>query len=126
MALRREDLQIGREAAVLEFPTAIVRARAARRQRAVFARRRLTAALTIVIVVALGTQIGGVGNSVPASTAGAPKTIRLEPGETLWDVAARFAPASIDTRAYVDELIELNDLSGAPAAGVKIRLPKSS
>ena len=127
MALRREDLEIhGGEAALLRFPTVAVRARAARRQRAVFIRRRLSAALIAVMVVALGLQIGGVGNSAPASVEGAPRAVRLEPGETLWDVAARFAPGAVDTRAYVDELIELNGLSGAPAAGAKIRLPKSS
>jgi hypothetical protein len=124
MALRREDLDIGRaDAALYRFPTAAVRARAARQQRAMFLRRRIGVGALLVTVVLLGIQIGGVGNTAPTSVAGAPRAVRLHTGETLWDVAARFAPPSVDTRAYVDELIELNGLSGAPAAGAKIRLP---
>jgi hypothetical protein len=125
MALRREDLEVRPgDAALLEFPTAAVRARAARQQREQFTRRRLGVGLLLAMVVLMGLQIGGVGNSAPASIDGAPRAVRLESGETLWDVAARYAPPSTDTRAYVDELIELNGLAGAPAAGAKIKLPK--
>jgi hypothetical protein len=87
-------------------------------------RRRLGVGLLLALVVVMGLQIGGVGNSAPASIDGAPRSVRLATGETLWDVAARYAPGSIDTRAYVDELIELNGLAGAPSAGAKIKLPK--
>ena len=125
MALRREDLQIqGGEAALYEFPTAAVRARAARQQRETFLRRRLGVGALLVVIVALTLQMGGVGQSAPGSIEGAPRAVRLEAGDTLWDVAARFAPEGIDRRAYVDELIELNGLSGAPMVGAKIRLPK--
>jgi len=125
MALRREDIEVTRgDAALYRFPTAAVRARAARQERAMYARRRIGVGFLFALVVVLGLQIGGVGNTAPASVAGAPRAVRLQQGDTLWDVAARYAPSSIDTRAYVDELIELNDLSGAPAAGAKIRLPK--
>jgi len=125
MALRREDLEVRQgDAALLQFPTAAVRARAARHQRARFMRRRVGVGLLLALVVVLGLQIGGVGNTAPASVAGAPRAVRLQAGETLWDVAARYAPASIDRRAYVDELIELNGLSGAPSVGAKIHLPK--
>ena len=125
MALRREDLEVRQgDAALIQFPTAAVRARAARQQRTTFIRRRVGVSALLALVVVLGLQVGGVGNTAPASVAGAPRAVRLQAGDTLWDVAARYAPSGIDTRAYVDELIELNGLSGAPAAGAKIKLPK--
>jgi hypothetical protein len=125
MALRREDLEVRPgDAALLPFPTAAVRARAARQQRAQFARRRLGVGLLLAAVVMMGLQVGGVGEAAPGSVAGAPRFVRLDAGETLWDVAARYASPSLDTRAYVDELIELNGLSGAPSVGAKIKLPK--
>ena len=125
MALRREDLEVTRgDAALLTFPTAAVRARAARQERAAFRRRRLGVGALLALVVVMGLQVGGVGNTAPASVDGAPRAVRLAEGETLWDVAARYAPDSVDPRAYVDELIEMNGLSGAPVAGAKIHLPK--
>jgi hypothetical protein len=125
MALRREDLEVRTgDAALLRFPTAAVRARVARQQRAALVRRRLGVGLLLALVVMMGLQIGGVGNSAPASVSGAPRAVRLAEGESLWDVAARYAPPSVDPRAYVDELIELNGLAGAPVVGAKIRLPK--
>ena len=125
MALRREDLEVrSGEAALLRFPTAAVRARVARQERARFVRRRIGVGFLLAVVVVLGLQIGGVGNTAPASVDGAPRAVRLVEGETLWDVAARYAPSSVDPRAYVDELIELNGLSGAPSVGAKIKLPK--
>jgi hypothetical protein len=40
----------------------------------------------------------------------------LEPGATLWDIAATHAPAGVDTRAYVAELVELNGFDGGSLA----------
>jgi LysM domain len=65
----------------------------------------------------------GVGTT-PASRPGAPRAVVVRAGDTLWEVAARWAPDGIDRRAYVDALIELNDLSGMPVAGQMILLPR--
>jgi hypothetical protein len=49
----------------------------------------------------------------------------VEPGQTLWDLADRYAPEGMDLRAYVDAVVGLNDLDGrAPFAGERLRLPK--
>jgi hypothetical protein len=48
----------------------------------------------------------------------------MRSGQTLWDLAERYAPTSTDPRAYVDQVLELNHLSGVPAAGVRVRLPR--
>ena len=59
---------------------------------------------------------------VPASTA----TAVVEPGETLWDVAAEHAPAGVAPDAYVRELAELNGITnGAVDAWQVLRLPVS-
>jgi LysM domain len=49
----------------------------------------------------------------------------VEPGQTLWDLADRYAPDGTDLRAYVDAVVGLNDLgTRAPVAGERIKLPK--
>jgi len=87
-------------------------------------RRRLAllmAAVTVVVGLALGTATGPNGVT---SRAGAPATVVLQPGDTLWGVAADFAGPSVDPRAYVDELQDLNGIEGAPRAGMQVTLPR--
>lgn len=124
MAVRSEDLQERqREGQIVRFPTAAVRRRAARQRRIEVVRRRVAVAGllgSVVIVVLLG---GGSGHSAPASADGAPRAVVLREGDTLWQVAERFAPPGVDKRAYVDALVERNELTGAPAAGAKVILP---
>jgi hypothetical protein len=127
MATRCEEL--GRElyvrpaGDVVAFPTARVKARAASRQRAEIRRRRLTIAVLPVLVVGFILASGPEGTSV-ASRSSAPASVMLQPGETIWDLAERYAPAAVDPRAYVDAVLEMNDISGAPAMGERVRLPK--
>ncbi|HVM33845.1 MAG TPA: peptidoglycan-binding protein LysM [Actinomycetota bacterium] len=119
MAVRSEELEYGKPGRIYRFPVAAVR-RNARRQRMLARRRRagVTATLSAVVMMSL---LGG-GTSV-ASRPGAPRAVTLEAGDTLWEVAGRYAPDGIDRRAYVDALIELNRLEGMPPAGRRIRLP---
>jgi Tfp pilus assembly protein FimV len=117
MALRIEELE-SQGARVYAFPTARVRARARARVR----RRRAGGATVVIAVVAM--TLMGTGTA-PASKSSAPRAVVVRAGETLWDVAERYAPAGLDPRAYVDAVVELNDLGGRmPAAGERIRLPK--
>jgi hypothetical protein len=123
MAVRSEELLYDRPGRVLRFPHERAVARR-RRQELIEARRRLAlvvAALVVVVGVLLG---GGVGGEAVASQQGAPRAVVLQPGETLWDVAAEYSPSGIDPRAYVDALEDLNDITGAPRAGLKILLPR--
>jgi hypothetical protein len=87
-----------------------------RRRRAALA----LVALATVIVTLLG---GGPDGSSVASAPGAPKAVVVQSGQTLWDIAEAHAPATVDPRAYVDAIIELNGLGSTLGAGVKIRLP---
>ena len=123
MALRREDLPPQPGAVVVEFPVRIARARARRAQRSALGRR--LAAWTL----ALGLTGGVVAASFlaqPAAVAsrpGAPAAVVAQPGETLWDLARRYADPGSDPHAYVDELAALNDVQGVAPPGMLLELP---
>ena len=124
MAVRREELwTTSPDAQVLDFPVRIARARARRAQRT-FLMRRLG-----VGIVALGLTAGIIGASTAAqggeatSRPGAPESVIVQPGQSLWDLAERYAPADSDPRAYVDELASLNGVSDMIQAGEQLKLP---
>lgn len=124
MAIRTEDLELDRaDALVLRFPTELARARAARARREA-ARRRAWLGAVAAVVVAAAVVTGGGAPAASGRVARGPGAVVLAPGDTLWDVAERHAPAGEDPRAFVDELVRLNDLDGAPRAGVRLRLPR--
>ncbi len=54
------------------------------------------------------------------------RTVTVEPGQTLWGIAARVAPGA-DVRATVDHILELNGLAraGDLAAGQSLVVPVS-
>ncbi|HZA20104.1 MAG TPA: LysM peptidoglycan-binding domain-containing protein [Actinomycetota bacterium] len=121
MAVCSEELRAGGPGAVVyRFPAARVRARAAARRRMMIRRRLVLGSVAASVIVA--TLLGG-GTGV-ASRPGAPRAVVVEAGETLWDIAGAHAPSGIDPRAYVDAVVELNDLDGAPEAGQRLRLPR--
>ena len=120
MAVRSEDLAFGgTDAVVYRFPAAAVRRRAARRR--MIARRRMTLAM-LALVVAATLAGGGVAETAPQATGR--RAVRVQPGDTLWDIAGDHAPRGTDVRVYVDTLIELNGLEGPLQAGTRLRLPK--
>lgn len=120
MALRQEDLLV-QEAIVYRFPTHIMRRREARR--AVTARRRLALGLVTVALAAGFLVAGGPEGSATASKAGAPEAVTVKAGDTLWGIAARFAPESVDPRAYIAALGSLNSLAGPIHPGMHLKLP---
>lgn len=84
------------------------------------ARRRTTLGVTALVVVAATLAGGGVAETAPQASGR--RAVRVQPGDTLWGIAAEHAPAGSDVRAYVDALIELNDLHGPLQAGTRLRL----
>ncbi|MGH3879275.1 MAG: LysM peptidoglycan-binding domain-containing protein [Actinophytocola sp.] len=61
------------------------------------------AGVVCLAVVGLGTLSGAGPASVPDRTA----VVRVEPGESLWELAGRVAPGS-DTTAVVERIRDLN------------------
>ena len=123
MALRKEDLLDTPGAVVVDFPVRIAAARRRRAQRSFVARRAVALALTLSLVGGVvAASAAGQGSDV-ASRPGAPASVVVEPGETLWDLALRYAAPGSDRTAYVDRLIALNDVSGVAPPGSLLELP---
>lgn len=99
----------------------------------VILRRRLVVLLlmvTCVVAVAVGAQAAlrplvaspGGGASAASGVTQSTGGYTVQPGDTLWSVAAAIAPEGADVRATVDELADLN---GGPtlAVGQRLALP---
>jgi hypothetical protein len=123
MAVRHEDLSAaGHEAVVYAFPGARVR-RAAAREVMLVRRRRSLIGVVGLLVVMFGL-LAGPRATAPASRPGTPRAVTARAGDTLWELATRYAPEGMDARAYLDAIIELNGLDGSLPEGTRIRLPK--
>lgn len=96
-------------------------------QQAVYRRRRLVAALVVVALVALSlllasAAVAGIAGGDPSSVAGeSSPTVVVQPGDTLWTIAAATQP-DIDVRVAVDRLVALNG-SAPLVPGQELVLP---
>lgn len=128
MAMVREELVEGPGAVVLWLPAPARPVQRPRlpsaRRRAAVARRRLVVGMAGLVLVAAMVLATGPGGAAVASRPGSPARITVAQGETVWDLAERYAPDGIDRRAYVDAILELNRLDGMPLAGQRLKLPK--
>ena len=123
MAVRREDLYGPADALVVDFPVRIARARARRAHHSLVARRFLAAAVAVGVLVGLVSASAAGRGSEVASRPQAPESVVVQPGETLWDLSVRYAADDSDPRAYADELMELNGVSGVAPPGTLLDLP---
>jgi len=85
---------------------------------------------TLAIFAALGVLLGVVGvvNAVtgePAEpVARTNVTVVVEPGQTLWDIAAQYAPADRDRTAWAADIAEVNDIDArAIQPGTPLLIP---
>lgn len=77
------------------------------------------AGVACAAVVGLGALASTGESSVPQRTS----VVRVEPGESLWDLAGRVAPGS-DASAVVDRIRELNGgLGGGVTPGQPLTVP---
>ena len=90
---------------------------------------RLTRRGRLVLLALLLVLAGFVGVLVAASTgeaaapAGPATTVVVRPGDTLWSIAARYAPSG-DAFATIEEIRRLNGLEGYTVfAGETLVLP---
>jgi len=89
------------------------------------ARGRLVAVLALLaLAFAVFTFVGSPAASTATSHHATSPTVVVQPGQTLWDIAAEAAPRS-DPRDVIAEIIELNDLvdPGAIRAGQPLFVP---
>ena len=119
MAVRSEELIYQTEAVVYRFPPVRHRLEA---RRAV-ARRRLALGAVGLTVVVAGLFATGPSGTAPATARSTPRSVVLHTGDTVWEVAERYAPPHMDVRSYIDAIVELNGLTGLPEAGTRLKLP---
>jgi hypothetical protein len=96
-------------------------------QQAVYRRRRLVVGLALVAIVTLvfllaTSAMARIAGGAPSSAAGGPSpTVVVQPGDTLWSIAAAVAPDT-DVRVTVEQLVALN--GGSPiVVGQELELP---
>ena len=126
MALRQEELEmVASDATVYRFPTERVEAARIRqgiaRRRA--ARRRHRLGLGVVAAAVMALTILGGGGEATAPAAPSARSVVVQPGETLWDIAEEHAPAGMDLRVYVMAITERNDIDLVVSPGTRLRLP---
>ena len=110
----------GAQAVVVELPVGgLGRDRAAAGR---FIRRRVVAAAVVGASI-VGLVAVGAPESTVVSRPGAPASVTVQPGQTLWDLAERYAPIGTDPRAWSDRVARLNHLQQGPLSGSKLRLP---
>jgi hypothetical protein len=76
------------------------------------------ASVACAAVVGLGSLAGVMEPTVPSETT----VVRVKPGENLWELAGRVAPAS-DASAVVSRIRELNGIEGAVQPGQPLTVP---
>ena len=95
-----------------------------------FLRRRAVAVVVALVIGLLGLRGAGLlisslvaGTAGPGSTPVATTTHRASAGDTLWEIAGRYAP-QVDRRVAMDDLLALN--GGATLqVGQEVLLPAS-
>ena len=98
-------------------------------------RGRLTFVLAVAVLIALAVVVGVCTRAAWAGDSGAPgaqgaavatqqgRTVVVQPGDTLWSIASRFAPGA-DPRVTVQRIVDLNKLrSVGVEAGQQLVLP---
>ncbi len=81
----------------------------------------LGAVLAVAAFLAVGSAVAGLRQGDPAIPSSAPAVLVVQPGDTLWSIAQRIAPAQ-DPRAVVAELRQRNGLGSAATVWVGERL----
>jgi len=104
--------------------------RAARRQAThrLHLRRRLAVLLAVLgLAVALALLVGAVGATADLQQPAVAGQVVLAPGETLWEVASRHAPAGVDARVYLQAIQDVNGFATADLpAWTTVMLPATA
>jgi len=116
------DLEPGLELDLSVAPAPALRVVAGRPGRSV-RRVRLLATLAVAVGLTLGAVVGGAIMPGPGELDVAGHVV-LQPGETLWDVAVRSAPAGVDPRRQLEDIRRVNGFGpGTHAAWTVVLIP---
>lgn len=91
--------------------------RAMQKKRRQAAKRNMIILLATVLVITIGCIIfGSIFSAGEASASDVAKykyykSITIEKGDSLWSIAEEYRTSDVSTKAYIDELIELNNLT---------------
>lgn len=90
----------------------------------IFWARRLVVALVLTAAVAGAVATLRASSADAAATGRVEVSVVLPAGETLWDLAGRYAPAGADRSSWVVDVAARNDLDpGAIPAGTPVLVP---
>src|SRR4051794_39582674 len=88
-------------------------------------RGRLVVVLAFLVLLVAGFSFGMAGQAAGPHTPGVARTVTVQPGESLWQVATRVAPGA-DPRLVIDQLQRINHLTSATVvAGQQLVVPRS-
>lgn len=80
----------------------------------------------VVAILCIFTILGSLTgiNTVSSSSMTEYNLVKIESGDTLWDIASEYAPDNMDLRQVVYEICDLNEISADQLeAGQKIIIP---
>ncbi|MBN3527485.1 LysM peptidoglycan-binding domain-containing protein [Paenibacillus apiarius] len=77
-------------------------------------RLRLIVFTIALFFVTCGSIVQAWGDDAqePAATESAVERVLVQPGDSLWAIAAAYKPEHMDIRQYIYEIIVLNDMEG--------------
>ena len=79
---------------------------------------------TAFVVLSLGGRALGGSSSETAGERTRPRTVLVEPGQTLWAIARAEVGAEGDPRPYIQQIRQLNDLpTSSLRVGQRLALP---
>lgn len=81
-------------------------------------------ALTIVMTVFAAGNILGVNDAASLSEEAVYKTVQIQSGDTLWNLASEYGPSGADRRQLIYEICQLNDIQAdSIQPGQTIQIP---
>ena len=88
-------------------------------------RRALALAVLAGLLLAIGGVVRAMAVAGPEEVLGRTNlTVVVEPGQTLWDLAERYAPEGRDLVEWADEIARANGLDGRTLqAGMPLQIP---
>lgn len=86
---------------------------------------RFITALTLCMLIFAFTVSGALGfNTAAGSNVRNYVTVRVQEGDTLWDLAKEYGPSDMDCRQVIHEIQRINNVSATTLqAGMYISIP---